>query len=134
MLQVVEPILSKKHYNKGMKVIHILLVFVACSFLWIFFRAGNISDVVYILTHVFHNTDSFATLVNIGLPKKALFVIAFEIAILFFYDIISMHSNVLIDLSKKPIIVRWVIYVLVVIMIAQFSYKGSAGMFVYAGF
>ena len=111
-----------------------LLIFAICSVLWVFFRSDTFSDALFVVTRMLTFKYDFNVLVSIGLPMKAIAIVVSEVIFLFAYDYISLEKDVIKKISSFPIYVRWPIYVVFVIIIAQFSYKGSAGNFVYAGF
>ncbi len=115
-------------------------VFSFVSFVWIFFRANNIQEALYIIQHMFVGITSPLTfvqngLITIGIGKWTCFQIAGCVAILIVFDIISLRSNPLEDISKLPRILRRGIYYAlgVVLIICCFRNIGE-NQFVYFQF
>lgn len=55
-------------------------------------------------------------------------------AVLFVYDLASLKRDVIGAVSRQRGIVRWSVYVLLLVVIALFSYKGIATEFIYFQF
>jgi len=134
ILQVGESWQNSKKKNIVIVCLKRFLVFAICSMLWVLFRSETFGDAVYVVENVFHLKFDFNALVSIGLPKKALVIAFMQILILAIFDYYQLKYDVIAVVSKTPVYVRWSVYVILVLIIAQFSYKGSAGTFVYAGF
>lgn len=142
--QILEDILPAKlkHKNVGfLRWFRIGLVFLFVSFAWVFFRADSIRDAVYIITHFFdglsHPGQYFKTgLVNIGIEMdKILWLkLIILIVILSVYDMYSLKIDVIGELSKKNLLIRWIIYVSMLLIIVFLSQKGVAAEFVYFQF
>lgn len=142
LCQVIENLTGinrKENHNKAVKFIRILSVFFIVCVLWIFFRANSFSDAYYVISHMFkgifhtkqyitHLFDS--TLIN----KTGLAIIFCELLLLFIYDYISLKENVIQKISEKPVLIRWSIYIVFVVLTVFLSYKGEVVKFVYAGF
>ena len=128
----------KKSKNRLIKIIRIAIVFSVCSTLWVFFRAPGFEDAGYLLRHMFdgiRNPHIYVySLVPLGLTKPKLAVIAAELLLLAAYDYASLKTDVIKRISALPPVLRWGIYICFLFVIAQFSQKGTAVQFVYAGF
>jgi len=99
----------------------ILIIFILINIGWIFFRANNLSDAVYVLTHLFKdwNLNFFGP--SLGLGKRAL-VVAFSS--LFFLETIHLIQEkigIRKFLSKIPSFIRWIIYLIMVMAILLFG-------------
>jgi D-alanyl-lipoteichoic acid acyltransferase DltB (MBOAT superfamily) len=112
------------------KYMRVLFVFSLISFAWIFFRAKNISDAYYIITHMFKN------LINVNVISKNLLIIShgwlkltgYEIIIsilmILFMEavhLIQRHGSIRRMLSEKPVWVRWSIYFIITYSIIFFG-------------
>lgn len=133
VLQIIEMLIGKAT-NIIVKNLNRIIVFAECSLLWVLFRSDSFEDSLYVYLNMFSMKFDFADLVALGLPLKALFILFIEILLLVVFDWISLKRDVIKELSRLPLLMRWLVYVLFVIILAQLSYKGAAGNFVYAGF
>ena len=128
----------KNSKNRLIKIIRIVIVFSVCSTLWVFFRAPGFEEAGYLLRHMFDGIQNphvyVYSLVPLGLTKPKLAVIAAELLLLAGYDYASLKTDVIKRISALPPVLRWGIYICFLFMIAQFSQKGTAVQFVYAGF
>lgn len=127
-----------KSKNVIVKMIRTVSVFTICSTLWLFFKSYSLKTVGYVLANMFngiHNPRSYCyALKEIGLGKIALLMIFFVLSILFVYDYYSLKLDVIKKISSLPLFVRWSIYILFLLIVAQLSAKGVAIKFMYAGF
>ena len=128
----------KNSKNRLIKIIRIVIVFSVCSTLWVFFRAPGFEEAGYLLRHMFDGIQNphvyVYSLVPLGLTKPKLAVIAAELLLLAGYDYASLKTDVIKRISALPPVLRWGIYICFLFVIAQFSQKGTAVQFVYAGF
>ena len=128
----------KNAKNPLIRIIRIMIVFSVCSTLWVFFRAPGFEEAGYLLRHVFDGIQNphvyVYSLVPLGLTKPKLAVIAAELLLLAAYDYASLKTDVIGKISSLPLVPRWGIYICFLFVIAQFSLKGTAVQFVYAGF
>jgi D-alanyl-lipoteichoic acid acyltransferase DltB (MBOAT superfamily) len=110
---IIEKVFGKKtkdsYLNNFLK---LSWTFLIVNIGWIFFRANNLSDAFYILTHIFTNTgDILLGGVLVFLSLIILFVIAT------FYLYIIKGWNKL----NKPRIIRWLIYIIAILIIILFG-------------
>jgi len=141
IVQVFENVLGinhKKNTNTFIRILRTIVVFSICSTLWIFFRAETFSDAWYLISHMLlgitNIKDYILELVLIGIGKAAIAKLGLVLTILFAYDYCSLKKDVINIISSKPLVVRWIIYCVFILFVAQFAYKGDAVQFVYAGF
>jgi len=103
-----------------------LITFCLVCFAWIFFRANNFQDVIYIITHL---TAGWGYL---GMSKPE-----FAGSILLIMFLLSIHTlehnlsariasqssmgNTIYAISQKPVIFRWAVYVLMTLAIFNFG-------------
>ena len=124
--------------NPLIRIIRIVIVFSVCSTLWVFFRAPGFEEAGYLLRHMFDGIQNphvyVYSLVPLGLTKPKLAVIAAELLLLAAYDYASLKTDVIGKISSLPLVPRWGIYICFLFVIVQFSLKGTAVQFVYAGF
>ena len=68
------------------------------------------------------------------MPYVSMFGMFFSVVILGIYDYISLKQDVIALISRQNFLVRWLIYVLLLVVIALFSNKGIATEFIYFQF
>lgn len=114
-------------------------VFGFCTFAWIFFRAENISDAIWILQHIFDGVmyNPLMFLKNgfrvMGLGKLRLFELGSAIVLLIAYDFANLKIDVIAAIGELSAHVRWGVYYLFVILIIYMGSFGSS-QFIYFQF
>lgn len=139
--QVIEscaPKKNKRHHGGIMWVLHVFVVFIFCTFAWVFFRANNIGEVGYIISNMFVGISSplkymFYGCVDIGMGIPGLVRIIISLTLLFLFDFASLKLDVIDWIGKQKVVVRYISYVSIILLIVCFSYSGSAE-FVYFQF
>ena len=92
-----------------------LLVFAVVCFAWIFFRADTFADAGYVITHLFTGITSFRAYLSEGigildLNPSVRLSIALSLGLLAAYDAASLKTDVIGWVSKKPVLLRCLIY------------------------
>lgn len=118
-----------------------LLTFCACLLGWIFFRASSIRDAWYIITHMFSGIGSIKTYVisayqGLYITKYIFVQMVLVLAVLFFYDLASLKTDVIAWIGKQRVGVRWSIYsVFMSFFAVSYILWGSSGsQFIYFQF
>ena len=119
--------------------IRVFIVFSFVSFAWIFFVSNSMGDAVYVIGHLFDNIlnpvdylrDGFR---NIGMGKVLAAKVISLMPILGVFDFFSLKVDVISELSKKNLIMRWMAYICLGLIMVFFSQKGVAAEFVYFQF
>lgn len=141
--QVLENALIPKKAEKSTGVlwwIRVLIVFAFVSFAWIFFVSNSIGDAVYVIGHLFDNIQRpanylYAGFANIGMTSEVeLAKTAFLVAVLGIFDFFSLKTDVISELGRKKIAVRWTAYICLGLIVVFFSKKDVAAEFVYFQF
>ncbi len=119
---------TRKTLYKGLR---ILFTFSTVSFLWIFFRANSLSDAFYIISHLFTGA---AVLPAAFFEKSPEFTIALiAVGLMFLVHWLEPHERVREMFSKKPLVFRWILYVLLVLAIMNLG-KFEEAPFIYVQF
>src|SRR6185503_10476590 len=123
--------------NKGMSLLKVIIVFTLVSFAWIFFRANNLNDALYIAGHLPDPSQGLASIikpvgsgVQFGLD---IVLIAFLVAV----DWVQHQGYQLPQWKHKlAVIPRWGLYYLAVLLIYQAIEQStvSAQQFIYFQF
>ncbi|HEX2946904.1 MAG TPA: MBOAT family O-acyltransferase [Clostridia bacterium] len=116
-----------------------LTTFVLIAFSWIFFRAASFGDLKLILTRLFTWNASFFANFNtkgLGMEKPELIVSLAAVLLLAVYEIIQEKISVGAVLRRRPIAVRWAVYMAVIAVIILFGVYGDANssQFIYFKF
>ena len=109
---------------------HGILTFAMVSFAWSFFRANNVSDALYIATHMprglGHMAGSYIMMLNnMLLDGYKLTGIVILIAVLMIVDYIGLKRDIYRLYGSLPAAARWVIYVGLTVFIIVLSLNGG---------
>jgi D-alanyl-lipoteichoic acid acyltransferase DltB (MBOAT superfamily) len=107
----------------------VLVTFTLTSFAWLFFRANNIRDAVYIATHIFTGlpallqeiTHHRVSLGNLGLSTEELLLSVLLIGFLETVHYVQGKRNIAMLFMQKPVYVRWTLYGVFVLSILIFG-------------
>lgn len=127
LAQIFEKIFSS---NKK-SLLHWFIVFIFCNVTWVFFRAENFKDAVYIFTHIFSKITLTS---NIGLSKRKLLFCFVNIMIIAIYDYFSLKNNVINIASKHKYVTLFIEYMLIAIIIVALLFGNGSNQFVYFQF
>ena len=125
-----EKFISLTHLDKLPilhKEIQVLITFCLVCFAWIFFRANSMREAIYIVTNLFKGlnvSDMKVKILNLGLNKSELIISLVSIFILAIVDFRGKRENILRNLSRKPVIIRWATYYLLIVSILIFGVYG----------
>lgn len=133
-----KPIEKIKQHKAGL-FISWLVVFAFWNFTMIFFRASNIGDALYVLTHMLNGISSPMEYIHngyyfLGIDKFQFLYLIFLIFILSASDY-SFYKKCSFDLlHTKSKAVEWGLYIALGVIVVLFSQKGVAAEFVYFQF
>jgi len=121
--------LGVKKDFKTYRLVQILVTFSLVCFTWIFFRAENLSDAWYIVTHLFVDLNKLSTYpgqIYSLIDFSAYGIHGFLVSILsiLFMELIHFrqrHSNMRHMLSEQPAWLRWSIYYVIILLIILFG-------------
>ncbi len=117
-----------------LKTLQVIFIFNSVSLGWIFFRSNNLSDAIFIITHLFTGVgDVLSNVVSIGqgmgvlnyvlaLPKTEIFIAFVALLILGIQHFIQRNGSTRVWLNSKPIWFRWAVYYGLVLSILIFGY------------
>ncbi len=141
--QVLEKVLKiRPCKRKGSIIWYIrcLCVFIFATFAWVFFRAENIGDAIFVIFHAFDGILSPMNYINSGLASAGIgrkmlvcWVILF-FAPLAAHDLYSVLSEESIKIHRYTGIAEILFYIYVGCAILLFAPKGAASNFVYLQF
>lgn len=126
----------KKHCSFRMpKIIGVILTFGAVSFAWIFFRAEDLYDALYMIRYMFYQLDPLLAYHKMGMVKQDFYLLLFSIGLLGAVDYASLKTDVIKAMDKLNRPFRWVIYLLLSAVILAFHlHNGESQQFIYFQF
>ena len=144
LLQIIETFIYPKT-RKGVEIgrrkhfRQLPITFILVCFTWIFFRANNIQDAIWIISRLFWDASRPLSYLQtgitcLGVSSLAAMGMLLSVALLTAYDYASLKTDVINVISRQKFFVRWPAYVLLLIVIALFSPKGVATEFIYFQF
>lgn len=142
LAQVIENIFKKKGKTNVRGLvwwIRVVLVFLFSTSAWVFFVSDTVSDAFHVFTHALVGiSEPIEYLRNgffdIAMSWKTFLLIVINVFLLTIVDYLSLKWDVLAELGKKKIVLRWTIYVVFLLILVFFSQKGIAAEFVYFQF
>lgn len=136
IFQIIERLFKN---NCKIKILNIIKTFILVTFAWIFFRADNIYDAIYVITNMFK--ISFINLkeqiLSIGLDKYDLLVAFISILATSILEILNYRKGILKKINKIPSILQAIIFLIVVFCIIIFGSYGPGfnnAQFIYLGY
>ncbi|MCI7445508.1 MAG: hypothetical protein MSA78_04085 [Solobacterium sp.] len=142
LLQILEDIFNIKKNTKTYSFswfIKVSLIFILMSITWVFFRASNLHDALYIFRHMFDGITNLRSYIVSGLYSfgvKApylLTMLAIYLIPLFIIDYINVKHDALTILNNKPMAIRYLAYFVLLLMILLLHYVGEVN-FIYFQF
>ncbi len=116
-----------------------ITTFALIAFSWIFFRTASFGDLKLILTKLFTWNASFFANFNtkgLGMQKSELIVSFIAVVLLAVYELIQEKLSVGAVLRRRPVVIRWAVYLAVIAVIILFGVYGDANstQFIYFKF
>ena len=129
---------------KGTKLHHfyqVFFTFILASFAWIFFRANNISDAVYVASHLFTDLSDYTNLGLMQLKLRGLGVSQNDILISFaligimeIFNLYERSGDVWKKLEGKSKIIRWSVYYFLIFCLLFLAPYSRVSNFIYFQF
>lgn len=117
----------------------VLLVFLFVSAAWILFRSENMGTVIYIFQNMWKGIEQFdvywqSGVLQLGFGIVEPYLLGIVIAILAVYDYLSLRCDVILSVKKLPAVIRWTIYVVILLIVIILSPTDSSKEFIYFQF
>jgi len=106
---------------KLMAFMEICFTFILINIAWIFFRANNLPDAIYIIKNIFTEMNFNINGINIGVGWTELIMAIGVILFMEFIHLIEEHKSIREFLDSKPKALRWSIYLIIIYMILIFG-------------
>ena len=142
LLQIFEDIFNIKKIKNvysPLWFIKVIITFTIMTLTWIFFRAQNINEAIYVFNNMFIGIDNFKNYIVSGLysfdvtPLNLIIHLIIYLVPLTIIDCLSVKYNVIELINKKPTIVRYSLYFGLVILVLLLHYVGEVN-FIYFQF
>ncbi len=113
----------------------IVLTFCVVSFAWMFFRANSISDVIYILRNMFPVGTFTEAMGQMTMSRLSVAKTGASIVFLMVYDYFSMKYDLLKELSRLKLPLRWALYLAIAVLVIVLKiHNGMTQEFIYFKF
>ena len=129
---------------KGSKIHHvyqIIFTFTLASFAWIFFRANNITDAIYVSSNLFTDVGDYTNLASMQLKLRGLGVgmndLLISFGLIIFMEAFHLYErggDVWLKLKSKPKWLRWSVYYIIIFGILFLSPHSRSNNFIYFQF
>ena len=142
LLQILEDILHIKKNTKKYSFIwyiRVILVFIIMTFTWVFFRAQNINEALYVFSNMFKGIAHPLSYLRSGIysfgvkPTYLLVTLTLYLLPLFIYDLLSVNYDCFTLINKQNKVKRYTIYFIILFMILLLHYVGEVS-FIYFQF
>lgn len=111
------------------------LVFVFCNIAWVFFRANSIKDAFFVISHFFTGINQgkqyFSNTTVLGYYGCVRIVLV--VGLLALFDFFSLKTDVIRWIGNRPVVIRWIVYILFIMLIYLFA-QGGNNSFIYFQF
>ena len=122
LAQVLEKKFVKPTESSLKRFLGMFIVFIFCTIEWTIFKASSLKDAFYIMIHAFDGITGIGSyimngLVAMGMDLTCVGIIVLTICALTVIDIISEKEDIILWISRKPVVVRWTAYIMLVVFI-----------------
>ncbi len=117
----------------------VIAVFAFATCAWVFFRAPSIQDGLYVFRNLFSGLTSPMAYVRTGyralrLDVSTLIRFLFLVAPLVAFDFMALRKDPILAIGKLPLVGRWVVYLVFVVLTVYLMPQNSDTGFIYARF
>ena len=133
--QVVENRIRELRRKEPNKVVSTVLTFLVVSFAWLFFRANSITEAFHAVRYMFSDLSVQNAMLRMTMSWRSVLKTFLAIAAVMIYDRLSFKRDLIADLSKVKMPVRWALYfALGILVLAMGANNGSTQEFIYFRF
>ena len=144
LAQIFENVFTRKPKNyqpHGLeRVLKVLMTFTFCMFAWVFFRAQNLNEAIYVFGNMFrgfsmHLEYLHKGFVDINMDKVYFASVFILLSFLLMYEFYQLaNKDIINSISTQKKIIRWSVYVVLGLMVILLSPKDIIKVFVYFQF
>lgn len=122
-----------------LNLVRMLCVFLFAAFAWIFFRAQSLSDAAYVIRYTLSGIRHPMQYLlkgysDLALTKKTIMTCIGMVGLLAVYDAFSLKYDVIACVGRWNVVVRWSVYLAMVLLILFMAPIGNASSFIYFQF
>ena len=139
--QILENVLhlDTKSNKRICSIVRMCIVFAFVAFAWVFFRAQSIQDAFFVIGHSMIGIGNplqymKAGYTALGMDKTLFQTCMCFILLLGMYDGFSKKYDLIASLGRLNVIVRWVIYLTIIVVILFYAPIGNDSSFIYFQF
>jgi len=116
-------------------ILSVICTFMLVCFAWVFFRALNVAEASAILRGLFAFNTAFS-LTELGVAAPEFILCLLTIPAMIMLDLVNERSSAAQWIADRPLGIRWLICLALLVMIILFGCYGSlaASSFIYVGF
>lgn len=139
VIGVMKDRLLRKHYKKGIAPVSTLVTFLLVCFAWIFFRAGTLSEAMYVIKNMFYGIEypmqyCMDLVGSIIISPLGAGIIIFELLILLGIDMVLYRSGSVKKSVEVSANLKWAGYTVLLILIVVLCGKRTEADFIYFQF
>jgi len=123
------------------KIYQVSFTFLLASFAWIFFRANNLTDAIYVITHLFTDVGDYTNFSVMKLKLRGLGVgmndLLISFGLIIFMELFNLYErggDVWLKLKHKPKWIRWSFYYIIMFGILFLAPYSKVSNFIYFQF
>jgi len=123
------------------KLYQVTFTFLLAVFAWIFFRANNITDAMYVITHLFTDIGDYTNFAAMKLKLRGLGVgmndLLISFGLIIFMELFNLYErggDVWLKLKSKPKWLRWSVYYIIIFGILFLAPYSKVSNFIYFQF
>jgi len=123
------------------KLYQVSITFLLAVFAWIFFRANNITDAIYVITHLFTDIEDYTNFAVMKLKLRGLGVgmndLLISFGLIIFMELFNLYErggDVWLKLKSKPKWLRWSVYYIIMFGILFLAPYSKVSNFIYFQF
>lgn len=113
----------------------VIITFFSVSFAWLFFRAENVYDAIFMIRYMTYNLDPLLSYHKMGMVQRDFWMLILSIGMLGAYDIASLKKDMIAEMDHIRPALRWTIYLVAAAVIIAFHiHNGVSQQFIYFQF
>jgi len=126
---------EKKWYVLLNRVLGLIITFSVVAFAWMFFRANSLAECLFIIKNASIKGSVLGGFQEMGMTKVSIIKCFCSGFLVIVYDFFSRKRDLLKEMGRLPLIVRWIIYVgVTVLTVVTCIHEGSNASFIYFNF
>ncbi len=138
-IKVFAPKTKEKKIFTPRGIFTLVMTFAIVCFTWIFFRANTISDAFYIIGNMFEGINSPVSyfvggISGLGFDVEGVIRLGVSMVILFVGDSFLLKTDVFEKIGKTHPVLRWIVYIVVLLAIVVLTPSNASTEFIYFNF